>query len=619
MNYTGGRVNMKKNIDSVIDRIDLMLKTTPESYSTSKQLMVHREFLIESTNYLKNFNHTIAFIGKVGVGKTTALSKLLNLLDGNGNEVLQTGSGRTTVCEVEVRESNRVSIEIEPYSNEEIEKYLEEFHMHIENKTSNKTSQSESFTLSSEIERALRNMLELKIRRFMENGKRKRVDDAVELYNKCNSKDEFYQELLHRIDLANRTTTELVATTSDYKEWIRSNFEDINNGKNKNISLPKKIIINIDENPVNIPNINLSFLDTKGVDETVNRQDIENLLKDSYTISVLCTSFNDAPDKVNTGTLKYMKDSGLTKYISERIIILVLDKNGEAEAIPDLEEPDLEDGREIRKEQIEGDLKNSLGLEDIDIVFFNSKEDGTEELMSILTDKVLDLRKEHENKVKTIIESLDEIEKQIDTQLSSEALQRIRESVLVWIEDAKNIQCKLKKNFTHILDTIQDKGTHASVIRACVNRRGQWHNLDYYKILSDASRYQTVKAFDESKNKLSHIISNMLKQESLKYQKSTLISIQNVLEKRVEEIYEEAYAMGACVYEDDLYEDDNLWSNMIWEWGKGPGYKNRIANITEQWFLNQDYDAFDKEKSNILNSMWQELLIEINNLIENEN
>ena len=609
----------KDHISLAIDRIDSMLKTTPKSYSTYKQLEVHKEFLIESRDYLKDFNHTIAFIGKVGVGKTTALSKLLNLIDGNGKELLQTGGGFTTLCEVEIRESNRVSIEIEPYSNEEIEKYLEEFHMHIENKTSNKTSQSESFTLSSEIERALRNMLELKIRRFMENGKRKRVDDAVELYNKCNSKDEFYQELLHRIDLANRTTTELVATTSDYKEWIRSNFEDINNGKNKNISLPKKIIINIDENPVNIPNINLSFLDTKGVDETVNRQDIENLLKDSYTISVLCTSFNDAPDKVNTGTLKYMKDSGLTKYISERIIILVLDKNGEAEAIPDLEEPDLEDGREIRKEQIEGDLKNSLGLEDIDIVFFNSKEDGTEELMSILTDKVLDLRKEHENKVKTIIESLDEIEKQIDTQLSSEALQRIRESVLVWIEDAKNIQCKLKKNFTHILDTIQDKGTHASVIRACVNRRGQWHNLDYYKILSDASRYQTVKAFDESRNELSCIISNMLGQKGLRYQKGTLNSIQNILENRVEKIYQEAYDRGRNDYFNGLYTDDNLWLNMIQEWGKGTGYKNRISDHTEQWFLYQDYDTFDKKNSEKLNLMWQELLIEINNLIENEN
>jgi hypothetical protein len=617
---------MKKDIDSVIDRIDSRLNTTPESYSTSKRLKAHREFLIDSKDYLEDSNHTIAFIGKVGVGKTTALSKLLNLLDGNGNEVLQTGSGRTTVCEVEVRESNRVSIEIEPYSNEEIEKYLEEFHMHIENKTSNKTSQSESFTLSSEIERALRNMLELKIRRFMENGKRKRVDDAVELYNKCNSKDEFYQELLHRIDLANRTTTELVATTSDYKEWIRSNFEDINNGMNKNVSLPKKIIINIEESPVKIPKINLSFLDTKGVDETANRQDIESRLKDSRTISVICTSFNDAPDKVSTDILRYMKDSGLTKYISKRIIIFVLDKKGEAESISDLRYMDItedmelkEIGREIRKEQIEGSLKNSLGLEDIDIVFFNSKEDGTEELMSILTNKVLDLRKEHENQVELIIELVDEIEKQIDTKLSSEAFQTIKNSVSVWIKEAKNIHCNLKKNFSHISKIILDKGTHPSSVRACVNRRGEWYSLDYYKILSDDSRYQSVKAFDESKNELSHIISNMLKQESLKYQKSTLISIQNVLEKRVEEIYEEAYAMGACVYEDDLYEDDNLWSNMIWEWGKGPGYKNRIANITEQWFLNQDYDAFDKEKSNILNSMWQELLIEINNLIENEN
>jgi hypothetical protein len=276
-------------------------------------------------------------------------------------------------------------------------------------------------------------------------------------------------------------------------------------------------------------------------------------------------------------------------------------------------------GREIRKEQIEGSLKNSLKLEDIEIVYFNSKEDSTEELMSVLTNKVLALRKEHENQVKTIIESLDEIEKQTNTRLSSEAFRTIKNSVSVWIDEAKNIRCNLEKNFSHISKIILDSGTHPSSVRACVNRRGEWYSLDYYKILSDASRYQAVKAFDESKNKLSYIISNMLKQENLKYQKSTLISIQNVLEKRVEEIYEEAYTLGACVYEDDLYDDDILWSKMMWEWGKGPGYKNRIANITEQWFLNQNYNTFDKENSKILNSMWQKLLDEISNLIENEN
>ncbi len=134
-------------------------------------------------------------------------------------------------------------------------------------------------------------------------------------------------------------------------------------------------------------------MDTKGVDETANRQDIENQLKDTRTISILCTSFNDAPDKVTTDILRYMKDSGLTKYISKRAIILVLDKN----SIVDLEELDLEEGREIRKEQIERDLKNSLNLDNIEIVFFNSKEDSSKELTSILTNKLLSLREEHKN------------------------------------------------------------------------------------------------------------------------------------------------------------------------------------------------------------------------------
>lgn len=609
---------MKRDINPIVNRIDSILKKTPESYSTYKQLEIHREFLIESTDYLKNFNHTIAFIGKVGVGKTTAISKLLNLIDDEGKELLQTGGGRTTVCEVEISESDKISIKIEPYSNDEIKKYLEEFSLYIENKVLKKstTEREEIFTLSSEIERALRNMLELKTRRFKEAGKRKSIDDAIQLYETCHSRDEFYQNLLQHIDLENRNTTELVASTCDNKKWIQSNFKDINNGNNKKVSLPKKIIVNFNENPISIPKINLSFLDTKGVDETANRQDIENQLKDSRTISVLCTSFNDAPDKVSTDILRYMKDSGLTKYIEKRVIILVLDKNGEAESIADLDEPDLEEGREVREEQIEGDLKNSLNLHNIKIVFFNSKKDSFRELGSILTDKLLLLRREHENQVENIIESLDEIEKQTNTQLSVEALRRVRESIYVWLNNAKNIHCSLKKNFSSISETIVNRGTHVSSVRACINRHGQWHNLDYYKILSDESRYQTVKIFDKSKDELNYIISNMLEQKDLYSQKGTLNSIQNLLESRVEKIYQKAYERGREDYFSNLFNDSSLWLNMKKEWGKGAGYKNRIERDTERWFLHQDYNSFDIKNSETLNIMWQELLDEINSLIK---
>ena len=206
---------MNHDIDLITNRIELILEKTPKSYSTYKQLKVHREFLIESIDYLKNFNHTVAFIGKVGVGKTTAISKLLNLIDSNGQELLQTGGGRTTICEVEICDNDNISIRVEPYSNNEVKKYLEEFSLYIENKVLEKstTQREEPFTLSSEIERALRNMLKLKIKRFKDNGKSRRIDEAIELYNTYNSKDKFYQNLIERIDLPNRNITITFYTT----------------------------------------------------------------------------------------------------------------------------------------------------------------------------------------------------------------------------------------------------------------------------------------------------------------------------------------------------------------------------------------------------------------------
>lgn len=263
-------------------------------------------------------------------------------------------------------------------------------------------------------------------------------------------------------------------------------------------------------------------------------------------------------------------------------------------------------------------MQNSLNLNNIDVVFFNSKIDTPNKLNSTLVDKLDMLRKEHQNQVESIIDSLDDIERQTNTQLSQEALRRVRASISIWLEKAKDIRCNLKKNFSTISEVILDRGTHVSSVRASVNRHGQWHNLDYYKILSDSSQYQAVSSFDRYKDELYFIISNMLEQKDLSYQKGTLDSIKNILEKRVEEIYITAYNIGSNTYFKDLIQDIDFWNKMKREWGKGAGYKQRIANHSELWFLNQDYNTFDTQNSEILNNMWKNLLIEINELIEDK-
>ncbi len=56
----------------------------------SKNLQSSREFLLSK-------DHPIAFIGSIGVGKTTAICGVLGLVDGKGGTALSTSSGRTTL------------------------------------------------------------------------------------------------------------------------------------------------------------------------------------------------------------------------------------------------------------------------------------------------------------------------------------------------------------------------------------------------------------------------------------------------------------------------------------------------------------------------------------------
>ena len=66
----------------------------------------------------------IKFIGNIGVGKTTAICRLLNLIKDN-NPILDTASGRTTACDVHIwiRKDLRSSILVDQYSNTECGMY----------------------------------------------------------------------------------------------------------------------------------------------------------------------------------------------------------------------------------------------------------------------------------------------------------------------------------------------------------------------------------------------------------------------------------------------------------------------------------------------------------------
>ena len=83
-----------------------------------------RNRIISEVDFIRHREHGIAFIGEIGVGKTTALSFVTNLVTNNKGEevksIFPTGSGRTTVCEVAIKIAPAFGIAVDCLTEDQI-------------------------------------------------------------------------------------------------------------------------------------------------------------------------------------------------------------------------------------------------------------------------------------------------------------------------------------------------------------------------------------------------------------------------------------------------------------------------------------------------------------------
>lgn len=606
-------------------KIKHLMDQVPDGSTLHSQLNNHKEIFSDSTNYLLNPEHRLAFIGNIGTGKTTAICHLLGLLD-DGEPILSTGSGRTTLCEVELRHGEKLQINVIPHSEAEVSSYLNDFALYLmtdnDSQAANNDS-SEGFKLSAEIDRALRNMLSLRIHRFKnEQGKRERNDSAKDFAREFSDTTALCDALIERIDLPSRVQT-LFEPNHDIpqNQWLHETFKSINNGIAENAGLAKRIVISIPD-PLFKQNMDFSLavVDTKGVDETVNRQDLDRCLTDRRTISVLCSKLPDAPDKTMSALLRSAKQAGLSHRISHETVLLVLDRKGEAAAITDVDGPvgDKIEGREVRQDQMEADFNQSLHLNDLDIQFLDVQADDTEKLSTTLIEKIQNLRAAHYDRLTEIETAVKEIAIDIQSKATAEAQKQVRNTLKPWLEKALSRSPELKEYFLPLVHAIRDKGTYAASVRASVNRNGEWHNLDFYQNLASGAREQVVSQIGQIYSELLTLLNNMLEQAELKPAHSLIKQIKHTSEKRLGDLYEQVFAKGRSVYEDSLKKDRTLWHQLYAEWGQGSGYKDRIADGSQNWFHSKHYPKFERQVSGKAIDAWQRYITEFQSMLGND-
>lgn len=613
-------IDLKKRQELFQNNVNHIIDKLPETSSTHKQLNNYKEMFKDSISYLLDKNHRLAFIGNVGTGKTTAICHMLGLIDGN-EPILSTGSGRTTLCEVDILYGNSLSLEVTPYNESEVHSYLKDFSLYLselENKPSEPDSM-ESFKLSAEIERALRNMLNLKVTRSKnKEGKRITHDAAKEFASNYNDPQKLTEAIISKINLKQRTKKIFLNENNEKQnKWLHSTFKAVNSATHPNVGLAKRITITVPQPLFNDLDYSLKVADTKGVDQTVNRQDLDNCFTDNRTVSVICCRFNDAPDKTMSGLLKNAKEAGLSGRLAKETVLLILDRDNEAAEVIDIDEAvgDKGEGREIRSDHIESDLRHSIQVDSIDITFLDAKNDDMTALQRLLPEKISALRDVHNYRLDEIEEAVSAIEKELDSQTVLQAKKQIKSTLEPWLKKAMISTPSLKEYFLPLISDIADSGTYAASVRASINRKGEWHNLDYYQNLASGARMQVVEQVDGLKKELLVLIDNMLSQNELQPAYALLKQLKHTTEKRLGDLYQQVFAKGRAVYEAELHTDASLWNALAQEWGAGPGYKDRIGQSSQKWFQNRKYPNFEAQVTQQAKDQWHRYVDEVQQLL----
>ncbi|WP_445368721.1 helix-turn-helix domain-containing protein [Methylomonas sp. BW4-1] len=603
------------------------LPDTPHAFE--RRLSEYIDELTRCAGLILKRDHQVAFIGSIGVGKSTAICRMTGLEvtreDGTVVPVLEAGGGGITVCEVHLRTGPGYGLLIDPRSDDEIRQDVADLADHVLKGNApvedDAPGAPESQGISKEVARALRNMAGLAIQRPRgADGKRVTIDPAKALADEFPAQREFVVEVLSRMELHRRDRRDIwydSASGKSPKSWLRDTFALINNGRHSEFTLPKRIEVVVPEHLLNASDLVVRFIDTKGIDRTAAREDIEIHLDDPHTLAVLCSNFNNAPAAEARLLLERAKDAGI-RNLEINASLLVLPRPNEALAMKDdatsTPVESVDEGYELKAEQVELALE-PLGLQNLAVGFYNAVEDPAVQAQSFLIERLNQSRASFRRRINEATDGARALLQNHGEERVRSVLRDAGESLRTWATLNSNVPSVQAHVQESLLAQIQI--SYASTVRAAINREGEWTQLSYSHHIGYGSRRLAVlmlaKAVEEFTGHCKILAATPRYAEAV----DLITQSERVLTAAYEELLRKVQLMGQTIFKDALKADSALWQTCSAEWGKStPGYKNRVAIHNKTWFEDEARRKLEAELKALIDREWLRALQSVTELLE---
>jgi transcriptional regulator with XRE-family HTH domain len=603
-------------------QISDFLEEEERPWPLKRQLERQRAAIEASAVYLRKTTHQIAFIGEVGVGKSTAISFLYGLLDPTSpvsdlreRVVLETGGGRITLCEVNIRRGPGSGIIVQAQSDEEMRNLVGDFCAATWLRRSGSDSQkNDSVNVSEEIQRALRNMSGLTVRRERDaKGKTNSRDQAAELASQCATEEEFRARVIERMKLELRTRREIWIEDGAPKaamQRLRKLFRDINNGRVGDVPLPGSIDLLIPGFGSEVPGLSISAVDTKGLDEVAVRADLDARLKDARTHVVLCSTFNQAPSTSVQLVLDHLRNAHGQRVDAGKVSVLALPRDDEAMAVKDDSgEPpiDDEDGYNLKREQILRTLASGDGaLAGVPILFFNAKKDEAARVRGQLIEQVVRLRKSFEERLLDECAAADEVVRHHETQAFTSAVRAVADQISNFLGAHGPLPPRVRQPSAEVIEAM-GAIRYASTIWAMTRRNGEYSNFSISHQVGAGGAKDALLRSRTWFEKLQGVLDTLKQDDDLVLAQKTIQQVEVSAEGWRRAFAEAARTAAVEVYRGPLEADVGLWSQCAAQWGAGPGFKVRVERIIRGWFEKQT--ELNQKLEGVMAALWEEAVV----------
>lgn len=582
--------------------------------------------------------YTLTFIGPIGVGKSTAISNLIGLIDESilktyqqsehtlqDIPLLKTAEGRTTLCEtvITLSDSDSCSVKIDALPLQEFELLIEQFCLYIDKQSCN----DEKSECPIEIRRVITNMAKIP----------NNISDSQVMTNYINQTFDQNAEktytlkdaIIKNINYSERKVLSVAFNFNneqgDISTWLKKTMSEINNGENDLMPFPKKIDINISKASISqeLPEYIVAIQDTRGMDQIAVRDDILDCCYDLSKICIICDSITSYGNIISNTFLKnhYILQNSDLKH---RCILLGLEKGAQLKKANGAS--GRETGKDIKKREALDLWNNTLCLENENLSFYNSflgiSYDQDENINGFDKQKY-ELEKSNVfNNIKQLNTNMYEAYnyelKEIYEQLITFSKNEVNDEQKKKLCELKAIVVSCKKDLTIVYDKCLKslesevrKQVNASCLRASVSRNGEYYN---YNIYSNIANF-CFSEFDNSCQKhLYYIVKTVseLLDNSIEIEKALKIA----LKLQIENLYRKFRDKDSQDFKNIMKQNlqmDPVWKEMSTYWGDGKStkkYRDRIAdelfekiknkNISQAIYSQKNALIFFDELSNFL-------------------